>query len=219
MCSLEVDAAGSAYEYLFPEHSKFFSLLILLSLIQWSLLSMHNAYFVIPPSYITILLLQCDTSQGDPLGLGHLHMQDELCLQHYFIFYLDDDSECLTGHGARRSLSAVWAANATQMAISYLSPLHGKGQAGCACLLDHWLDHLLGWRAHHDHSWSPVSSTSPGVLYFPTVKWGTRKAKSGCHYSPIYFKGQLSARRQVVDGERLLRLCLKGKKKPNPNYI
>lgn len=87
-----------------------FSWLILLSLIRQALLSMDNAYLVIPPSYITILLLQYDASQGKPIGLGRLHMQDELRLQRCFTFCVDDDSEGFTGHGATRSLWAMWVA-------------------------------------------------------------------------------------------------------------
>jgi len=55
---------------------------------------MHNAYLVIPPPYITILLLQRGGSQDELLRLSHLHMRDEIYLQHDFIFYVDDDSEC-----------------------------------------------------------------------------------------------------------------------------
>lgn len=171
---------------------------------------MHNAYLVIPPSYITILLLRCDASQHEPLRLAHSHMQDELCLQCYFIFYVDDDSECLTGHGPR-SLSALWAASATQVPISYLLCMErdrlGVHVSWTIC----W---TIFWDERHNMATANVSSSSPGVLYFPTVKWGTRKTKTGCHCSPIYFKGQLSDRSQVVDDERLLWWCLKGKKNP-----
>lgn len=158
MCSLEVDAARSGYEYHPPEYSKFFSLLILLSLIQWSLLSMHNAYLVILPSCITILLLQCDASQHEPLRFPNLHMQDELCLQCYFIFYVDDDSECLTGHGPR-SLSAVWAASATQAPISYLLCME-RDRLGVH------VSWTIGWTIFWDerHNMTTADVLSPVVL-------------------------------------------------------